>query len=93
MHNICISYAYVMHKICNSQRELGMPNNKVQETNLKKQPANKRLIRVTISLDAQDYLTFERLGEKERLSRSWLIRKAMREFLDRTGNGQSFSNL
>lgn len=82
-----------MHKICNSQRELGMPNNKVQETNLKKQPANKRLIRVTISLDAQDYLTFERLGEKERLSRSWLIRKAMREFLDRTGNGQSFSNL
>lgn len=47
-----------------------------------------RLMRVTISLDPKDYATFERLGEKANLSRSWLIRKAMREFLERSSDSQ-----
>jgi len=70
-----------------------MADKTIKEKGSKNRSANKRLIRVTISLDMQDYLAFERMGEKEQLSRSWLIRKAMREFLDRTGNGQSLSNL
>ena len=48
-----------------------------------------RLVRATISLDQDDYSAFERLGEKAHLSRSWLIRKAMREFLDRNPDGQA----
>jgi len=45
-----------------------------------------RLVRVTISLDPEAYAAFERLGDKAHLSRSWLIRKAMREFLDRNSD-------
>ncbi|NTU50538.1 MAG: CopG family transcriptional regulator [Desulfobulbaceae bacterium] len=70
-----------------------MGTEKVREKNRKKQAESRRLIRVTISLDPQDYLAFERLGEKAHLTRSWLIRKAMREFLERAENGQTLCNL
>ena len=47
-------------------------------------PKITKLVRVTISLDPTDYESFERLAEKNHLSRSWLIRKAMRDFLERS---------
>lgn len=47
-----------------------------------------KLVRVTISLDPADYAAFEALGDKAHLSRSWLIRKAMREFLERNLDGR-----
>lgn len=55
---------------------------KRSEKNRKARSTIQRLVRVTISLDREDYVAFERLGERARLSRSWLIRKAMRDFLD-----------
>ncbi len=50
---------------------------------IKNQTQGQQLVRVTISVDPADYDAFEQLGEQARLSRSWLIRKAMREFLER----------
>ncbi len=50
--------------------------------------ASRRLVRVTVSLDLKDYTALESLGQKAQLSRSWLIRKAMREYLERNSNGQ-----
>lgn len=60
---------------------------------LKHTPASRRLVRVTISLDVEDYAAFENLGKKAQLSRSWLIRKAMREYLGRNSDGHVFDNL
>jgi len=51
---------------------------------------SRRLVRVTISLDIEDYAAFENLGKNAQLSRSWLIRKAMREYLDRNSDGHVF---
>ncbi len=48
-----------------------------------------RLVRVTISVSPDDYAVFDQLGENARLSKSWLIRKAMREFLDRNPDSTS----
>jgi metal-responsive CopG/Arc/MetJ family transcriptional regulator len=42
-----------------------------------------KLVRITISVDEKDYAEIGRLSQRSRLSRSWLIRKAMREFLNR----------
>lgn len=56
-------------------------------------PVSKKLLRVTISLDPDDYATFEHVGEKTHLSRSWLIRKAMREFLERSADGKGIGAL
>jgi len=55
--------------------------------------ADQRLVRVTISLDPEDYAAFERLSERARLSRSWLIREAMREFLSRNRDIASVGKL
>lgn len=57
------------------------------------QQTNQRLVRVTISLEPGDYAAFKRLGEPARLSRSWLIRKAMREFLDKNRDSNSIGIL
>jgi len=43
----------------------------------------KTLTRITISVDPDDYAGMERLAENSRVSTSWLIRQAMREFLER----------
>ena len=41
--------------------------------------------RVTLTLDPEDYRSFERIARESDVSVSWLIRQAMREFLDRYG--------
>jgi hypothetical protein len=52
-------------------------------------PAKKRLIRVTISVDKDDYAAMGALAEQVDISASWLIRQAIRDFLDKYGeNGQ-----
>lgn len=48
--------------------------------------ANKKkdnpLVRVTVSLDPGDYKAFEKLATKEDRSTAYMIRQAMREYLD-----------
>ncbi len=44
---------------------------------------DKNLVRVTVSLDPDDYKAFEQLAVKEERSAAWFIRRSMREFLDR----------
>ena len=41
------------------------------------------LIRVTVSLDSQDYAELGVLSEQTEISRSWLIRKAIKDLLER----------
>lgn len=44
-----------------------------------------RLIRATLSLDKADYEAIGQLADKMTVSASWLIRQAIRDFLDRYG--------
>lgn len=44
-----------------------------------------KLSRATISVDKADYEAMGQLADAMDVSASWLIRKAMREFLDRYG--------
>lgn len=49
--------------------------------------ANKQpLIRVTVSLDSQDYAELGSLSERTEISRSWLIRQAIKDLLERCRN-------
>jgi len=51
-------------------------------------PENRRkLRRVAVSVEPDDYDAFMRLAERWNVSASWLIRMAMREFRDRYGEG------
>ncbi|MBK8189183.1 MAG: ribbon-helix-helix protein, CopG family [Vampirovibrionales bacterium] len=43
---------------------------------------NENLVRVTFNLEKDVYAEFEVMAEEEQLSAAWLIRKAMREFLE-----------
>lgn len=43
----------------------------------------KKLVRVTVSVDPDDYVSMEKLGTMSNLSTARLIRQAMREFLER----------
>lgn len=45
-----------------------------------------KMTRITISVDPDDYQAFEDLAQKEDRSAAWMIRKAMREFLDAHGD-------
>jgi hypothetical protein len=47
--------------------------------------AKKRLIRATISLDRDDYTALGKLAQRMEVSASWLIRQAIRDFLDKYG--------
>ena len=47
--------------------------------------SKRRLIRVTISLDKDDYAAVGLLAEKMEMSGSWLIRQAIRDFLEKYG--------
>lgn len=47
--------------------------------------SSKKLIRATISVDKTDYEAIGRLADSMDVSASWLIRKAMQEFLERYG--------
>ena len=51
----------------------------------------KRLTRATISVDPDDYACMERLAENSRVSKSWLIRQAMREFLERREGNETIN--
>lgn len=46
-------------------------------------PQREPLIRVTVSLDAKDYAALGALSEQTEISRSWLIRQAIRDLLER----------
>lgn len=80
MHTICITFTS-SGNMPSKARDMTAPKGKGKSRKIHQ--AGQRLVRVTISLDPEDYAAFERLGEHARLSRSWLIRKAMREYLDR----------
>jgi predicted transcriptional regulator len=43
----------------------------------------KPLRRVTLTVDPDDYAAMERLARRSKLSASWLVRRSMREFLER----------
>jgi predicted transcriptional regulator len=43
----------------------------------------KKLVRVTLSVDPDDYAGINNLAINSGFSASWLIRRAMREFLER----------
>ena len=45
----------------------------------------KRLTRATISLDSDDYTALGKLAQRMDVSASWLIRQAIRDFLDKYG--------
>jgi hypothetical protein len=47
--------------------------------------SKKRLTRVTISVDEDDYAAMGELATKTEISASWLIRQAIRDFLDKYG--------
>jgi predicted transcriptional regulator len=47
---------------------------------------DKTLKRVTLTLDPDDYASVNRLAEISEVSSSWLIRRAVREFLARHEN-------
>ena len=49
------------------------------------------LQRVTISVDPSDYRDMEELALNNDLSTAWLIRHAMKEFLEREANQPVFS--
>jgi predicted transcriptional regulator len=51
----------------------------------------KTLTRITISVDPDDYASMELLAENSRVSTSWLIRRAMREFLERREGGETIN--
>ena len=42
---------------------------------------NKKMTRVTVSVDPEEYRAIERLADSDERSTSWMIRKAIREFL------------
>ena len=44
-----------------------------------------RLIRVTIGVDKDDYAEVGALAERMEISASWLIRQAIRDFLEKYG--------
>ncbi len=41
----------------------------------------KTLVRVTVSVDPEDYGSIEAMAKKSNLSSAWLIRQAMHEYL------------
>ena len=57
-------------------------------------PASKKrkpMKRVTITLDPDDYEAFDTLAKGSDVTASWLIRRSMREFLERYGKTNSVS--
>ena len=50
--------------------------------NRKKQKPMKR---ITVTVDPDDYAAFDKMARHSDVTASWLIRRSMREFLDRHG--------
>jgi predicted transcriptional regulator len=46
----------------------------------------KKMMRITISIDPDEYQAIEGLAEKDERSAAWVIRKAVREYLERENN-------
>lgn len=44
---------------------------------------DKHMKRITVTVDPDDYQEIDRLARSRDVSASWLIRRSMREFLDR----------
>lgn len=44
---------------------------------------DKKLVRVTVNLEPDDYKCFDKEAKKQGLSAAYLIRRAMREYLER----------
>lgn len=45
--------------------------------------SKKRLVRATFSLDKADYAVLGELADRMDVSSSWLVRQALRDFLDK----------
>lgn len=45
----------------------------------------KPMKRITVTVDSDDYEALDQLAQRSDVSASWLIRRSMREFLDRYG--------
>lgn len=43
----------------------------------------KTMKRITVTVDPDDYAAFDRLARRGGVTASWLIRRSMREFIDR----------
>ena len=52
---------------------VAMPNRRKQ----------KPMKRITVTVDPDDYAAFDRLAQEGKVTASWLIRRSMREFLER----------
>ncbi|MEW8286554.1 MAG: CopG family transcriptional regulator [Candidatus Thiodiazotropha endolucinida] len=50
------------------------------------QKVSKRMKRVSLTVDPGDYSAIEQLAQRSNVSASWLIRRSMREFLERHGS-------
>ncbi len=70
---------YNLHKFDYDPAELVLVPDDPEDSMPQKEP----LIRVTVSLDAGDYAELGTLSEKTEISRSWLIRQAIRDLLER----------
>ncbi len=47
----------------------------------------KPMKRITVTVDPDDYAAFDKLARNSEVTASWLIRRSMREFLQRHRNG------
>ena len=52
---------------------------------------DKKLVRVTISVDPDDYVSIEEMAKKSNLSTAWLISQAMHEYLANHSNNPAIS--
>ena len=52
---------------------------------------DKKLVRVTISVDPDDYVSIEEMAKNSNLSTAWLIRQAMHEYLANHSNNPAIS--
>jgi hypothetical protein len=64
---------------------MDMARSHARSTKARGAGAKGKFIRATISLDRQDYAALGKVAERMEVSASWLIRQALRDFLDKYG--------
>jgi predicted transcriptional regulator len=52
---------------------------------------SKTMRRVTVTVDPDDYTAFDQLAKGSNVTASWLIRRSMREFLERYAKSNAVS--
>ena len=52
------------------------------QTSDQSDPKESKTTRITVSFDAQDYGQLQRVAESKRVSVSWVVREAVRKYLD-----------